>query len=186
MNTNIRRCNWCVGNEIYEKYHDEEWGIAKYDDTILFEFLLLEMMQAGLSWLTILKKRNSFRLAFANFDVKMIALFDNAKLEELMNNSSIIRNTLKLKAAIHNAGCFLAIQAKYGSFSNYIWSFTQGQVIKSTWQDIGQIKPTSSLSDRVSKDLKSHGFKFIGSTIIYSYLQAIGVIDDHVTSCFRY
>lgn len=183
---NLVRCSWCVGNHNYEKYHDEEWGFPVHDDIKHFEFLLLETMQAGLSWLTILNKRENFRAAFANFNPQLVADFGQNELDQLMQNTGIIRNKLKLAAAIHNAKCFLAIQAKYGSFDKYIWHFSLGKVIKGSWHDIKQIKPTSELSDIIAKDLKKHGFKFVGSTTTYAHLQAIGIINDHITSCFRY
>lgn len=182
----MQRCDWCTGHDIYEKYHDEEWGVPLHDEAKHFEFLLLETMQAGLSWLTILRKRDNYRQAFAEFNPKLVAKFDVAKIEELMQNVGIIRNRLKINAAVNNARLFIKIQEEFGSFDNYIWGFTNNKTIKNSWTDIKQIKPTTELSDRVSKDLKLRGFKFVGSTIIYAHLQAIGVVNDHLISCFRY
>lgn len=178
----MRRCKWVnLDNELYVKYHDEEWGIPKYDDKILFEFLILEMFQAGLSWETILKKRENFRLAFDDFDVLKVASYKEDKVDELMHNPGIIRNIRKIKASINNAIIFIKIAKEKKSFSNYIWSFTNNKVIKN------KISMTNStLSDQISKDLKKRGMSFVGTTIIYSYLQAIGVINDHEQDCFLY
>lgn len=179
-----KRCKWLnQKNIIYVKYHDEEWGVASHDDKYLFEMLMLESFQAGLSWECVLNKRESFRQSFDNFDYQMIANYDENKIKELLNNQKIIRNELKIKAVINNAQVFMNIQREYGSFDKYIWSFTNGQVIKNT-DDV--FKTTSMLSDKVSKDLKDRGMKFVGSTIIYSYLQAIGIIDDHELECIKY
>ena len=175
------RCKWVnLNNELYVKYHDFEWGIPSYDDKYLFEMLVLESFQAGLSWECILNKREAFRKAFDGFDYKKIFLYDEEKISELLSNKVIIRNRLKINAAINNAKIFMDIQKEYGSFSKYIWGFTDGNVIVNH-DDI--FKTTSSLSDIVSNDLKKRGMKFVGSTIIYSYLQAIGVINDHELSC---
>lgn len=180
----MKRCTWLnENNELYVYYHDHEWGVANYDDHYMFEFLILESFQAGLSWETILNKRENFRQAFDNFDYKKIAEYDENKINELMNNPGIIRNKLKIKAAINNAKIFMNIQKEHNSFSNYIWSFTNHQIIKNVDDNF---KTTSELSDKVSKDLISRGMKFVGSTIIYSYLQAIGIIDDHETTCHFY
>ena len=180
----MKRCTWLnENNELYINYHDHEWGVANYNDNYLFEFLILESFQAGLSWETILNKRENFRQALDNFDYKKIAKYDENKINELMNNKGIIRNKLKIKASINNAKIFMEIQKEYKSFSNYIWSFTNHKIIKNKDDNF---KTTSELSDKVSKDLISRGMKFVGSTIIYSYLQAIGVIDDHETTCDFY
>ena len=180
----MTRCKWLnENNELYVKYHDTEWGVANYDDNYLFEFLILESFQAGLSWETILNKRENFKAAFDNFDYKKISKYDENKINELMQNKGIIRNKLKIKAAINNAKIFMNIQKEYKSFSNYIWSFSNNKIIKNKDDNI---KTTSPLSDDVSKDLIKRGMKFVGSTIIYSYLQAIGVIDDHETTCDFY
>ena len=174
------RCSWVNSNPLYIKYHDEEWGVASYDDRYLFEMLVLESFQAGLSWECILNKRENFRKAFDNFDYKIIAEYDDTKIIELLNDRSIIRNRLKINAAINNAKVFMNIQKEFGSFSNYIWKFTNYKQI------VHNIVITSnSLSDRISLDLKKRGMKFVGTTIIYSYLQAIGVVNDHDKNCFK-
>lgn len=177
------RCDWCLGNELYIKYHDEEWGKPVYDDRVLFEFLVLESMQAGLSWLTILRKRENFRQAFDNFDVEKVSQYDEDKVLELLNNSGIIRNRQKIEAAINNAKCFIEIQKEFGSFSNYQWGFVNHKPIINHYDSIKEIPAKSELSDLIAKDLKKRGFKFLGSTIIYAHLQAVGVIDDHIDSC---
>lgn len=180
----MKRCKWVdETSDIYVKYHDEEWGVASYDDAYLFEMLILESFQAGLSWITILKKRENFRKRFDGFDVTKISQYDASKIEECMQDASIIRNQLKIKAAIQNAKIFMKIQKEFGSFSNYIWKFTDGKIIKNIEN---QFKTRSELSDCVSKDLKKRGMKFVGTTIIYSYLQAIGIINDHELECDLY
>jgi len=181
-----KRCDWCVGLDIYEQYHDKEWGVPIHDDGKHFEFLLLESMQAGLSWLTILRRRENYRKAFAGFDPKTVAKFDAKKMEELMQDAGIIRNRLKIAAAVNNAKQFLKIQQEFGSFDSYIWGFTKNKVVKNNWSTLKQLPATTNLSDMVAKDLKQRGFKFVGSTIIYAHLQAIGVINDHLLECFRY
>jgi DNA-3-methyladenine glycosylase I len=182
----MNRCPWCLGNELYIKYHDEEWGVPVHDDRKHFEFLILEGVQAGLSWLTILKKRENYRKAYDNFDVKKVSEYDEAKIEELMNNPDIIRNRRKIEASINKAKKFLEVQKEFGSFDNFIWSFVDNNVVKNHWKDLSEIPATSELSDKVSKELKRRGFKFVGSTIIYAHLQAIGLINDHLVTCFRY
>lgn len=180
----MKRCKWLnEKNEKYVYYHDHEWGVANYDDDYMFEFLILESFQAGLSWETILNKRENFRQAFDNFDYKKIANYDENKITELLNNSGIIRNKLKINAAIKNAKVFMEIQNEFNSFSNYIWSFTNNKVIKNTDD---KLKTSSELSDKISKDLIKRGMKFVGTTIIYSYLQAIGIINDHELDCDFY
>ncbi len=182
--SNVVRCKWVnLNNSKYIEYHDKEWGIPSFSDAYLFEMLILESFQAGLSWECILNKREAFRLSFDNFDYQLIANYNEEKINELMNNKDIIRNKLKIKAAINNAKVFINIQKEYGSFSNYIWHFTNGSIIKN--QD-DNFKASSKLSDEVSADLKKRGMKFVGSTIIYSYLQAIGVINDHELNCALY
>lgn len=181
---NKKRCHWLnVKNPLYVKYHDEEWGIASYDDKYLFEMLLLESFQAGLSWECILNKREDFRTAFDNFDYQKIANYNEDKINNLLENKNIIRNKLKIKATINNAQIFLEIQKEYQTFSNYIWHFTNNEIIKNTTDSFNT---TSSLSDEISKDLIKRGMKFVGSIIIYSYLQAIGIINDHEKDCFLY
>lgn len=179
------RCNWCVGNNLYEKYHDEEWGVPVYDDQKLFEFLLLETFQAGLSWITILKKRENFRLAFDDFDYLKVALYTENKIQELMQNSGIIRNQLKIRSAVTNALSFIKIQKEYGSFSNYIWAFTENRPIVNNRKTLKEVPATTPLSDKISKDLKKRGFKFVGSTVIYAHMQATGMVNDHVTYCWK-
>ena len=180
----MKRCFWVdAKSEIYTKYHDEEWGIPKHDDHELFELLILESFQAGLSWITILKKRENFRKAFDNFDIQKVANYNNEKIAELLSNTGIIRSKNKILSAINNAKIFMQIQKDFGSFANYIWSFTDNKVLKNT---TGKIITSSSLSDEISKDLKKRGMKYVGTVIIYSYLQAIGIIDDHDQNCFKY
>ncbi|HOK48636.1 MAG TPA: DNA-3-methyladenine glycosylase I [Sedimentibacter sp.] len=182
----MNRCPWCLGNELYIKYHDEEWGVPVHDDRKHFEFLILEGVQAGLSWLTVLKKRENYRKAYDDFDVKKVSEYDEAKIEELMNNPGLIRNRRKIEASINNAKKFLEVQKEFGSFDNFIWSFVDNKVVKNQWKDLSEIPATSELSDKISKELKKRGFKFVGSTIIYAHLQAIGLINDHLVTCFRY
>ncbi len=183
---NLKRCSWCEGSEIYRRYHDEEWGVPLHDEQKHFEFLLLETMQAGLSWITILKRRENYRKAFAGFDPKQVALFDEEKIEELMQDTGIIRYRKKIESAINNAQRFLQVQQDFGSFDKFIWSFTQGKTVKNKWTSMSQVAPTTELSDTVAKELKKLGFKFVGSTTIYAHLQAIGVVNDHMSDCFRY
>lgn len=177
---NKNRCDWVNDEEIYIKYHDEEWGEPTHDDRELFEMLILELFQAGLSWITILKKRENFKKAFDDFDVEKIANYDEDKFSELIENPRIIRNKLKINAAINNAKIFIEMQDKYGSFDEYIWSFTDGETIKAEYLT------ESELSKKISKDLKKHGMKFVGPTIIYSYLESIGIINNHQENCFKY
>lgn len=180
----MQRCKWCLSEPIYIKYHDEEWGRPVKDDKLLFEFLVLESMQAGLSWLTILKKRETFRKAFAGFDITKVAEFDEDKVQELLNNKGIIRNKLKIRASINNAQCVLDIQEEYGSFSEYIWAFVNHQTIINNFADESEVPASTLLSDSITKALKKRGFKFIGTTIIYSFMQAVGMVNDHVQNCF--
>ena len=180
------RCPWAEGSDIMTAYHDTEWGVPLHDDQKHFEFLCLEAFQAGLSWLIVLRKREAFRHAFANFDPRKVASFDKNRVEELRSDAGIIRNRLKIEATIHNASRFLEVQQEFGSFDSYIWSFTDGKPVVNRWKTQEQMPATTELSDEVSKDLKQRGFKFVGSTIIYAHLQAIGVVNDHITGCFRY
>jgi DNA-3-methyladenine glycosylase I len=189
MNTNeksVKRCEWCTGSELYMEYHDKEWGTPSFDDRKQFEFLVLESAQAGLSWITILKKRESYRLAYDGFDPERVARYGEKKKAALLANPGIIRNRLKIEASINNAVRFLEIQKEWGSFSDYIWSFSKNKIVKGKWKTIGEIPAKTELSDRVAADLKKRGFKFVGSTIMYSHLQAVGIVDDHIVSCFRY
>lgn len=180
-----KRCGWCEGDTLYEAYHDEEWGTPVYDDAVFYEFILLESFQAGLSWITILRKRENFRQAFDQFDYKKIAHYTDGKLEELRQNPGIIRNRLKIKAAVTNAQCFMEVQKEFGSFSKYIWQFVENKPTHNLVKDYKTHPATTPLSDQVSKDLKKRGFKFVGSTMIYSFLQATGLINDHEEGCFR-
>lgn len=178
------RCGWCNKSELYQRYHDEEWGRPLHDEDKHFEFLLLETMQAGLSWYTILQRRENYRQAFAGFVAQKVATFDDSDVLRLMNDAGIIRNQLKIRAAIVNAEKFLLIQREFGSFDNYIWGFTNHKIINNQWQSLNQVPATTDLSDLVAKDLKNRGFKFVGSTTIYAHLQAIGVVNDHLVDCW--
>lgn len=180
------KCKWCGDDPIYIAYHDYEWGKPLYDDQKLFELLVLESMQAGLSWITILKKRDNFRRAFDNFEIAKVATYDEAKIEELLLDSSIIRNRLKLTAAVNNAQQVLRIQQEFGSFSAYIWLFVDNQPIINSFHSEEEVPANTELSDFITKEMKKQGFKFIGTTIIYSFMQAMGMVNDHVTNCFRY
>jgi DNA-3-methyladenine glycosylase I len=183
---NQQRCGWCIGDPLYEAYHDQEWGVPVYDDDTLFEFLILETFQAGLSWITILRKRENFRKAFDNFDYQTIANYNEAKVDELLQNAGIIRNTLKIKATITNAQAFMKLQEEFGSFSKYIWKFVDGKSLKNKFKTYKEAPANTPLSDSISKDLKKRGFKFVGSTVIYAHMQATGMVNDHQTDCFRY
>lgn len=182
----MKRCPWAMVDDLYIKYHDEEWGVPVFDDNTQFEFLVLESAQAGLSWHTILKKREEYRIAYDNFDPGIVAFYDNKKLKELISNPGIIRNKLKIVASINNAQKFLKLQQQFGSFCNYIWKFVEGNPIINHWEEMNQVPANTPLSDIISKDLKQRGFKFLGSTIIYSHLQATGLVNDHLVSCFRW
>jgi DNA-3-methyladenine glycosylase I len=184
--TKKQRCGWCEGNALYENYHDTEWGVPLFDDQKLFEFLILETFQAGLSWITVLRKREHFRIAFDNFDYHKIANYNDTKFQELIQNKGIIRNKLKIKAAITNAKAFIKIQKEFGSFSDYIWAFAEGKPIKNNVKNYKNLPAITALSDRISKDLKARGFKFVGSTVVYAHMQATGMVNDHEISCFRY
>lgn len=180
------RCAWSRDIPIYIAYHDNEWGRPVHDDNKLFEMLVLEGMQAGLSWLTVLKKRDAFREAFDGFDPRKVALYDAAKIQELLANEGIIRNRLKVNAAVTNAKAFLEVQEKHGSFDQLLWAYVDHTPIQNHWARIEEIPAKTPLSDRISKDLKKMGFTFVGSTILYAFMQAIGMVNDHVTSCFVY
>ena len=187
MNTKTKiRCQWVNADPLYIDYHDQEWGIPIYDDQKLFEFLILEGTQAGLSWITILKKRDNYRKAFDHFDTAKIAKYTPKKLEQLLLDPGIIRNRLKVQAAVTNAKLFLEIQKEYGSFSQYIWSFVDGKPIKNHWKQFSDVPTITEISDKMSKDLKKRGFKFVGSTICYAFMQAVGMVNDHTTDCFCY
>jgi len=180
------KCGWCVGDKLYEDYHDNEWGVPVYDDHQLFEFLILETFQAGLSWITILRKRENFREAFDFFDYKKIAKYDDHKKAELLQNAGIIRNKLKVKATVTNAQLFMDIQEEFGSFSKYVWAFVDGKTIKNKVKNYKDAPANTPLSDALSKDLKKRGFKFVGSTVMYAFMQAVGMVNDHEVDCFRY
>lgn len=180
------RCSWCVGNEIYEHYHDSQWGVAVHDDRELYEMLILEGAQAGLSWITVLQKRENYRKLFANFDYLKIARFTDKKLEKILENPGIIRNRLKVFSARTNARLFQDVQSEFGSFDAYIWQFVDGETIQNKFKTMKQVPASTSESDAMSKDLKKRGFKFIGTTICYAYMQAVGMVNDHTTDCFRH
>ena len=182
----VQRCHWVNNEQIYIDYHDHEWGIPLHDDNLLFEFLILEGFQAGLSWITILKKRDNFRKAFDDFKVLRVVKYGEQKLEELMQNSGIIRNKLKIQAAIINAQLFLEIQQEFGSFDKYIWQFTEDKVIVNHWDNPSQIPENTPISDLMSKELKKRGFKFTGTTICYAFMQATGMVNDHLVNCVSY
>jgi len=180
------RCPWCGTDPLYMAYHDREWGVPVHDETRHFEFLLLETMQAGLSWLIILKKRENFRKAFDGFDYRKVAFYKEKKIQKLMENPGIIRNRKKIEAAVSNAHCFMAVQKEFGSFDRYIWNFVKHRQMQNHWKNLGEIPPRTALSDRISRDMKERGFKFAGSTIVYSHMQAIGLVNDHLADCFRH
>ena len=183
METKLR-CAWCEKDDLYRDYHDNEWGKPVYEDDKLFEFLILETFQAGLSWYTILKKRENFRKAFDNFDYKKVAQYDEEKVEELLQDAGIIRNKLKVRGTISNAIAFMEVQKEFGSFSKYIWSFTGGKPIENNRKLLREIPSTTPLSDAISKDLKKRGFKFVGSTVVYAHMQATGMVNDHLVDCW--
>ena len=183
---NKQRCAWAGDLPIYQAYHDQEWGVPLHDDRALFEFLILEGAQAGLSWITILKKRDAYRAAFDHFDAARIAQYDANKIESLLQNAGIVRNRLKIQAAIINAQKYLAVQQEFGSFDAFIWRFVGGATIQNKWRSMNELPSTSPASDAMSKELKRRGFKFIGSTICYAYMQATGMVNDHLTPCYRY
>jgi DNA-3-methyladenine glycosylase I len=180
------RCSWCLGFDQYIKYHDEEWGVPVHDDRTHFEFLILEGAQAGLSWSTILKKREGYRKAFADFDPFKVSKFSEKKLEKILQDPGIVRNRLKVYAAVNNARRFLEVQKEFGSFDSYIWNFVNGKPIVNKWKSLSQILPTTKESDALSKDLIKRGFKFVGSTVIYAHMQACGLVNDHLVDCWRY
>ncbi len=178
------RCNWCLSSDLYQEYHDQEWGKPVYDDATLFEFLLLETFQAGLSWITILNKRENFRKAFDHFDYRKIALYNDDKILDLLQDAGIIRNKLKVYSAVTNAQNFIKIQEEFGSFSKYIWAFVDGKPIDNNPLSLKEVPATTPLSDAISKDLKKRGFKFVGSTVMYAFMQATGLVNDHVAGCW--
>jgi DNA-3-methyladenine glycosylase I len=190
----MKRCEWCESSELYMQYHDTEWGVPSFDDRKHFEFLVLESAQAGLSWITILKKRENYRRAYDNFDPEKVARYTEKKKEKLLADSGIVRNRLKIEASITNARCFLEIQKEFGSFSNYIWGFTKSapgakgraRPVAGKWKDLSELPARTELSDKIAVDMKKRGFRFLGSIILYSHMQATGIVNDHITGCFRY
>lgn len=186
MATVVKRCDWSVKDPLYIRYHDEEWGVPVHDDKKIFEFLTLEGAQAGLSWFTVLKKRENYREAFDGFDPKKVSKYGSRKVDELLGNAGIIRNRLKINSTVSNAKAFVEVQKEFGSFDSYIWQFVNGKTKKNRWTSMKQIPATSAESDAMSRDLVKRGFKFVGSTICYSHMQATGMVNDHMVSCFRY
>lgn len=180
------RCGWCLASAAYKAYHDQEWGCPQHDDRVLFEFLILEGAQAGLSWSTILAKRDSYRRVFAKFDPARLARWDEACLEKALLDPGIVRNRLKVWSVRTNARAFLAVQKEFGSFDAYLWGWVEGRPVVNHWTELREVPAKTLLSDRISKDLLERGFKFVGSTIVYAYLQAMGVVNDHLVSCHRY
>jgi DNA-3-methyladenine glycosylase I len=185
-NTDVVRCPWPGDDPLYQHYHDTEWGVPVRSDKKLFEFLILEGAQAGLSWITVLRKRENYRAAFDNFDWNRIAQYDEEKLEALMDNPGIIRNRLKIKGAVTNAKAFIKVREEFGTFSKYLWGFVGGEPVQNRWKTMKEVPAVTELATRISKDLKKRGFTFVGPTIIYAHMQATGMVNDHVTSCFRH
>ncbi|MBA4385273.1 MAG: DNA-3-methyladenine glycosylase I [Anaerolinea sp.] len=186
IDLSLTRCEWNLNDVILTRYHDEEWGNPLHNDQMLFEFLALDGMQAGLSWNTILRKRENFRQAFDNFEIEVVAAYNETKIQELLANAGIVRNKAKVNAIINNANRVIAIREEFGSLDNYLWGFTERKVIQNSWQTLSQIPATSAISDAMSKDMVGRGFKFCGSTILYAFMQAAGMVNDHIVSCFRY
>ena len=182
----IPRCDWVGSDPLYRSYHDREWGVPVHDDRLLFEFLILEGAQAGLSWITILKKRDAYRVAFAGFDPGAVAGFDGAKVAELLANPGIVRNRLKVESAITNARSFLKVQEEFGSFDAYQWRFVDGRPIRNSWRSMKEVPASTPVSDAMSRDLKRRGFRFVGTTICYAHMQAVGMVNDHTVNCFRW
>ncbi|KJS09951.1 MAG: DNA-3-methyladenine glycosylase [Gammaproteobacteria bacterium BRH_c0] len=186
MDANLLRCPWSDTDALYRHYHDTEWGVPCYDDHKLFEFLVLESAQAGLSWITVLRKRDNYRKAFSDFDAQKVARYNNRSVERLMKNAGIVRNRQKIEAAISNARLFLEIQGEHGSFANYFWQFSDGKPVVNHFHTMQEVPATTALSDTISKDMKKRGFRFFGSTICYAHMQAVGMVNDHLVSCFRH
>jgi len=182
----MNRCSWAGNDPLYIRYHDREWGVPVHSDRKLFEFLILEGAQAGLSWITVLKKRRAYREAFDNFDFNKVSRYNDAKVRRLLGNPGIIRNELKLRSAVNNARAFIEVRREFGTFNRYIWSFNGNKAIQNEWKTMKNIPARTELSDMISKDLKNRGFTFVGSTITYAHMQATGMVNDHLTSCFRY
>lgn len=186
IDLSVSRCEWNLNDVLLTRYHDEEWGKPLHDDQKLFEFLSLDAMQAGLSWNTILRKRENFPQAFDHFEIDVVAAYDDTKVLELLANPGIVRNKAKINAIIHNAKCVIAIREEFGSLDKYLWGFTGGKVIQNSWQTLSEIPATSPISDAMSKDMLARGFKFCGSRILYAFMQAAGLVNDHIVSCYRY
>jgi DNA-3-methyladenine glycosylase I len=186
MSKNLKRCVWCESEDIYIKYHDKEWGVPLHTDKKLFEFLILEGAQAGLSWITVLKKRKAYREAFDQFDFNKIANYKESKIKSLLNNSGIIRNQLKIRGTVKNANAYIKVREEFGTFNKYIWQFTDGKTKQNSWKSLKEIPAQTKESELMSKDLKKRGFTFVGPTICYAFMQAIGMVNDHVTNCYRY
>lgn len=182
----VKRCEWCEGDPLYIRYHDKEWGVPLHRDKKLFEFLILEGVQAGLSWITVLRKREAYRRELDQFDFNKIALYSEKKLAALLKNPELIRNRLKMRALVKNANAFIKVREEYGSFNKYIWQFTDGVTIHNRWKKLKDIPASTPLAERISKDLKQRGFTFVGPTICYAYMQATGMVNDHLIDCFRY
>jgi DNA-3-methyladenine glycosylase I len=180
------RCPWCGDDPLYVAYHDKEWGVPVRSDKTLFEFIILEGVQAGLSWITVLRKRENYRKAFDNFDWEKIARYDTTKIEALLQNAGIVRNRLKVHAAVTNAKAFIKVRKEFGTFSKYIWSFVDGKPLQNQWKAMKEVPPVTALAEKISKDLKKRGFTFVGPTIIYAHMQATGMVNDHITTCFRH
>ena len=181
-----KRCAWAGNDPLYQKYHDKEWGVPLHSDKKLFEFLVLEGMQAGLSWITVLKKREAFRKAFDGFDFNKVASYQKPKIKELLNNSDIIRNRLKINTTVTNAQAFIRVRKEFGTFNNYIWGYVDHRPLQNSWKSMKQLPAKTELAETISKDLKKRGFSFVGPTIVYSHMQATGMVNDHTTDCFRY
>jgi len=186
IDLSVSRCEWNLSDVLLTRYHDEEWGVPLHDDQMLFEFLSLDAMQAGLSWNTILRKREHFRQAFDHFEISVVAAYNETKVLELLANPGIVRNKAKINAIIHNANRVIAIREEFGSLDAYLWGFTGGKVVQNSWQSLSEIPATSPVSDAISKDMIARGFKFCGSTILYAFMQAAGLVNDHIVSCYRY
>ena len=186
MTSDLVRCSWCLGDELYLNYHDEEWGVPLHDDRMLFEFLVLEGAQAGLSWITVLKKRAAYRAAFAGFDYARVAEYDENQVRSLLDNPGIIRNELKVRSAIRNARAFIRVRKEFGTFDDYIWGFVGGKPVQNAWPDLSRVPAETPLSGKISRDLKRRGFNFVGPTIVYAHMQATGMVNDHTTDCFRH
>ena len=186
MENNHKRCHWCEGDAFYEQYHDKEWGVPIFDDLKLFEFLTLETFQAGLSWITILRKRDHFRKAFDQFDYEKVARYGDEKINALLNNQGIIRNKQKIKAAVNNAQRFIGIRQEHRTFYQYIWDFVGGKPLQNSFKTIEEIPSKTALSEKISKDLKQNGFQFVGPTVVYAHMQATGMVNDHLLDCYRY